>query len=109
MSGDTRLDVSAGGKTLLMDIAMNEESDRKDWDGPLPAIWTLDLATEKVTRLTSRSLYAWDCRWLDADSILFVSQTAGEKEPSICRMSATGQGKDRKRLVKAARIPSAAP
>ena len=41
MTGDTRLDVSPDGKTLLMDIAMNEETERKDWDGPLPAIWTL--------------------------------------------------------------------
>ena len=107
MSGDTRLDVSPDGKTLLMDIAMNEESKRKDWDGPLPAIWALDLATEKATRLTPKSLYAWDCQWLDADSILFVNQDAGEKTQSIYRMSAAGHGKDRKRLVKDARTPSA--
>ena len=109
MSGDTRLDVSPDGKILLMDIGMNEESARKDWDGPLPAIWALDLATEKATRLTPKSLYAWDVQWLDADSILFVSQAAGEQEQAIYRMSATSQGKDRKRLVKEARTPSAAP
>ena len=96
----------ADGKTLLMDIAMNEESDRKDWDGPLPAIWALDLATEKAKRLTPKSLYAWDCSWLNADSILFVGQMAGEKESSIYRMSVTGHGKDAKRLVKNARTPS---
>jgi TolB protein len=106
MSGDTRLSVSADGKTLLMDIAMNEESDRKDWDGPLPAIWALDLATEKAMRLTPKSVFAWDCSWLNADSILFVSQMAGEKESSIYRMSVTGHGKDAKRLVKNARTPS---
>jgi TolB protein len=109
MSGDTRLDVSPDGKTLLMDIGMNEESERKDWDGPLPAIWALDLATEKATRLTPKSLYAWDGQWLDADSILFVSQDAGENQQSIYRMSATGHGKDRKRLVKDARTPSTSP
>jgi len=109
MTGDTRLDVSPDGKTLLMDIAMNEETERKDWDGPLPAIWTLDLATEKMTRLTPKSLYAWDGQWLGADSILFVSQATGDKESSIYRMSTTGQGKDRKRLVKAGRTPTAAP
>ena len=107
MSGDTRLGVSADGKTLLMDIAMNEESDRKEWDGPLPAIWAFDLATEKATRLTPKSLYAWDCFWLNADSILFVSQAAGEKESSIYRMSVAGHGKDYKRLAKNARTPSA--
>ncbi len=86
---------------------MNEESDRQDWDGPLPAIWALDLATEKVTRLTPKSLYAWDCQWLDADNVLFVSQAADEKEPSVYRMSVTGQGKDRKRLAENARLPRA--
>jgi TolB protein len=107
MSGDTRLGVSADGKTLLMDIAMNEESDRKDWDGPLPAIWAFDLASEKATRVTPKSLYAWDCFWLNADSILFVSQATGDKESSIYRMSVAGHGKDSKRLVKNARTPSA--
>jgi Tol biopolymer transport system component len=88
-----------------MDVEMNEK-ERKGWDGPPAAIWTLDLATEKVTRLTPKTLYAWDCHWLDApDSILFVSQGAGEKEASIYRMSTTGQGKDRKLLIKNARIP----
>ena len=107
MSGDTRLSVSPDGKTLLMDIGMNEESDRKDWDGPLPAVWALDLATEKATRLTPKTVYAWDCFWLNPDSVLFLSQEAGEKESSIYRMSVAGHGKDLKRLVKDARTPSA--
>lgn len=107
MSGDTRLGVSPDGKTLLVDIGMNEESDRKDWDGPLPAIWAFDLATEKATRLTPKSVYAWDCFWLNADSILFLSQAVGEKDSSIYRMSVAGHGKDLKRLVKNARTPSA--
>jgi TolB protein len=93
----------------VMPFGLPGESARKDWDGPLLAIWALDLATEKATRLTPKSLYAWDVQWLDADSILFVSQAVGEKEQAIYRMSATSQGKDRKRLVKEARTPSAAP
>jgi TolB protein len=107
MSGNVRLDASPDGKTLLMDIEMDEK-ERKGWDGPPASIWTLDLATEKTARLTPESLYAWDCHWLDApDSILFVSQGPGEKNPSIYRMSAKGQGKDRKLLVKDASIPGA--
>ena len=105
MSGNVRLDASPDGKTLLMDIEMDEK-ERKGWEGPPAAIWTFDLATEKTTRLTPKTLYAWDCHWLDApDSILFISQGAGEKSPSIYRMSTTGQGKDRKLLVKNARGP----
>ena len=39
MSGDGRIDVSPDGKRLLLSIDMGEESGRKDWDGPLPALW----------------------------------------------------------------------
>ena len=107
MSGNVRLDASPDGRTLLMDVEMDEK-ERKGWEGPPASIWTFDLATEKATRLTPKSLYAWDCHWLDApDSILFISQGAGEKFPSIYRMSAAGQGKDRKLLIKNARTPSA--
>jgi len=105
LSGDARLNASPDGKTLLMDIEMDEK-ERKGWEGPPAAIWTLDLATEKTTRLTPKSLYGWDSQWLDApDSILFASQGADEKDPSIYRMSTTGQGKDRKLLIKDARMP----
>lgn len=108
MSGDVRLHASADGKTLLMDIEMDEK-ERKGWDGPPPSIWLLDLATEKAARLTPKTLYAWDCHWLGSDAILFTGQEAGEKNPSIYRMSLNGQGKDRKLVVKDARLAVAAP
>jgi TolB protein len=38
MSGDGRIDVSPDGKRLLLSIDMGEESGRKDWDAPLPAL-----------------------------------------------------------------------
>lgn len=106
MSGDIRLDASPDGKTLLMDVEMDEK-ERKGWDGPPPSIWTLDLTTEKVTRLTPKTLYAWDCHWLDApNSVLFISESPGEENPSIYQMSTTGQGKDRKLLIKGGYTPS---
>lgn len=93
MSGDVRLDPSPDGKLLLMDIEMNERA-RKGWDGPPPAIWTMDLATQKMTRLTPKALYAYDSHWLDApNSILFVSIKAGEEDTNLYRMSTTGKGK----------------
>ena len=106
MSGDIRLDPSPDGKSLLMDIEMDEK-ERKGWDGPPASIWTLDLATDKVTRLTPKTLYAWDGHWLDApDSILSSARIRARTLESIYSMSATGQGKDRKLLVKDARGPS---
>ncbi len=109
MSGNIRLDVSADGKTLLMDVEMDEKITRKGWVGPLPAIWTMDLETDKTTRLTPKTLFAWDAHWLGTDAIVFSSEAAGEKDPSIYRMSLTGGGKDKKLLVKNARIPSVSP
>lgn len=106
MSGDERMQASRDGKTLLLEADMDETA-RKDWDEPPPAIWTMDLATEKVTRLTPKTLCGMDCHWLDAGDILFTGQPAGDEDQSIWRMPVGGHGKDRKQLVKNARLASA--
>jgi TolB protein len=104
MSGDGRIDVSPEGKRLLLSIDMGEESGRKDWDGPLPALWAFDLQSQKATRLTSKKLFGWDGVWIDKDNVVLLSQAAGEKEASIYRMST--DGKNLKRLIKNARFPT---
>jgi TolB protein len=90
MSGDGRISVSPDGKRLLLSIDMGEEHHRKDWDGPPPALWSFDLVSHKATRLTAKSLFAWDGCWLDNDNLLFLSSKAGEKDPSLYSMSVTG-------------------
>jgi len=107
MSGDSRIDVSPGGKRLLLSIEMGEESGRKDWDGPLPALWAFDLPSQKATRLTPKKLFGWDGVWIDNDNILFLSRAAGEKDDSIYQMSVNG--KNSKRLIKNGRFPSVNP
>jgi TolB protein len=107
MSGDGRIAVSPDGKRLLLSIDMAEEADRKDWDGPLPALWSFDLQSQKATRITPKKIFGWDGCWLDNDNILLLSQDANEKEPSIYRMSLGKTGKDRKLVIKNARMPSA--
>jgi TolB protein len=104
MSGDGRIDVSPDGKRLLLSIDMGESSGRTDWDGPLPALWSFDLQSQKATRLTPKKLFGWDGVWLDNDNILFLSRDAGEKEDSIYRMST--DGKNLKLLIRNARFPS---
>jgi TolB protein len=104
MSGDCRIDVSPDGKHLLLGIEMGEETNRKDWDGPVPALWSFDLDSQRAVRITSKKLFAWDGVWLDNANVLFLSRAAGEKEDSIYRMSA--DGKNLKRLTKNARFPS---
>ena len=104
MSGDGRIDVSPDGQRLLLSIDMGEESGRKDWDGPLPALWAFDLQLQKATRLTPTKLFGWDGVWIDNDNVLLLSREPGEKDDSIYRMSA--DGKNLKRLIKNARFPS---
>ena len=96
--------MSPDGKRLLLSIDMGEESGRKDWDGPLPALWAVDVESQQATRLTPKKLFGWDGVWIDDNNILFLSKAAGEKEDSIYRMST--DGKNLKRLIKNARFPS---
>jgi TolB protein len=102
MSGDGRIDASADGHRLLLSIDMDEEYNRKDWDGPVPALWSFDLWTEVAVRLTPKNLFAWDGCWLDDANVLFVSQRTGEKKTAIYRTN----GKDLKRLIDDAHRPS---
>ena len=70
MSGDGRIAVSPDGKRLLLGIDMGEEAERKDWDGPVPALWSFDLQSQKATRITPKKFFGWDGCWLDSDNIL---------------------------------------
>ena len=102
MSSDGRIDVSPDGHQLLLSVDMDEEYDRKDWDGPVPALWSFDLQTKAAVRLTSKNLFAWDGCWLDNANLLFVSQRAGEKQADLYRTN----GKSLNKLVDDARRPS---
>ena len=106
LSSASHFAVSSDGKTLLLDVEMEEESVKvTDWDGPPPAIWRFDFAEEKPTRLTPKGMLGSQGCWLDATNILFSSQASGEKQPSIYRMSR--DGKERKVFLKNATMPSA--
>lgn len=94
---------STDGNTLLMDVDMDENVSRKDWDGPPPSIWSLDIPSEKATRLTAKGLFAWEPEWLNATEFLCVIQPSAAKEASIYRVSA--DGKVRQPLIKNARNP----
>ena len=102
MSGDSRIDVSPDGKRLLLSVEMDEVYTRKDWDGPVPALWSFDLSTQTAVRLTPKNQFAWDACWLDNTNVLFVSQNAGEKQAGLYRTN----GKDLKRLIENARHPT---
>ena len=105
MNGGDRLSVSPDGKALLMDVDCGSEHERKNWDGPQPAIEKLDLNADKAVRITGKDDFVWEPFWLSANEFLCIIQKEKENQPSIYRM--TLDGKSPKLLVKRARTPSA--
>ena len=105
MNGADRLSISPDGKVLLMDVDCGAEHERKNWDGPQPAIEKFNLASEKAIRITGKNDFVWDPFWLSNDEFLCILQKENENEPSIYRMSLNG--KNAKLLAKHARTPSA--
>ncbi len=103
-SGD-RLSASPDGKSLLMDVDCGAEHERKNWDGPQPAIQEFELGSEKAVRLTGKNDFVWEPFWLSDNEFLCIMQKENENEPSIYRMSI--DGKNPKLIVKHARTPSA--
>src|SRR5205809_3061332 len=104
MNGGDRLSVSPDGTALLMDVDCGAEHERKNWDGPLPAIEKFNLASEKAVRVTGKNDFVWDPFWLTGNEFLCILQRENENDPSIYRMSL--DGKNAKLLVKHARTPS---
>jgi TolB protein len=105
MNGGDRLSVSPDGKALLMDVDCGSEHERKNWDGPQPAIEEFDLSADKAVRATAKDDFVWEPFWLSANEFLCIIQKENENQPSIYRMSL--DGKNPKLLVKHARTPSA--
>jgi TolB protein len=103
-SGD-RLSISPDGNSLLMDVDCGSEHERKNWDGPQPAIEKLDLNVDKAVRITGKDDYVWEPFWLTANEFLCIMQKENENQASIYRMSL--DGKIPKLVVKHARTPSA--
>lgn len=105
MSSGSSISVSADGKTFLIDVDMDEEeANMPDWDGPPPSLWMLELASQKATRLSAKGVLAWHGGWLNSKEILFTSQSAKEKEPTIYKMSLAE--KNRKAILKNGNSPT---
>ena len=104
MNGGDRLSVSPDGKVLLIDVDCGSEHERKNWDGPQPAIEKFDIASEKAVRVTGKDDFVWEPFWLSNEEFLCILQKENENEPSLYRMPITG--KNPKLLAKHARTPS---
>lgn len=105
MNSNSRMVLSPDGQALLMDIDMDEDHNRENWDGPPPALWVLRLNEEKATRISDPGFFAWEPFWLNADEYLFMSQGEKEDTTSVYRGSLTKKGFTR--VIQNARTPSA--
>jgi TolB protein len=74
MNGGDWLSVSPDGKALLMDVDCGAEHERKDWDGPQPAVERLDFTADKAVRVTGKDDYVWEPFWLSASEFLCIMQ-----------------------------------
>lgn len=105
MNGGDRLSISPDGNALLMDVDTGSEHERKNWDGPQPAIEKLDLGADKAVRISGKDDYVWEPFWLTANEFLCIMQKENENQASIYRMSLDGENPTL--LVKHARTPTA--
>lgn len=104
-SSGSQLAISPDGKTLLLDVEMQEEeANLPDWDGPPPAVWRVDFEGGAAKRLTPKGVLGSEPCWLDAATIMYVSQSAKEKTPSVYQLPASGG--DPQRVLTNASNPS---
>jgi TolB protein len=90
MNGGDRLSVSPDGKSLLIDVDCGSEHERKNWDGPQPAIEKFDLSGDKAVRVTGKDDFVWEPFWLSGNDFLCIIQKENENQASIigCRSTA---------------------
>ncbi len=92
------------GKSLLVEVDMDEPVFVSTWDGPPPAVFLVDIASATARRITEKALLAWQPEWLDAYALLCTVQRKGDREPSVARIPLAGGAPVL--LVKGARRPT---
>lgn len=104
LNSGNAMDVSPDGTKLILDVDMDEDVKRKNWEGPPPSVCVLDVASGKSTRLAPKGVFAWEPRWISDDEYVFIVQAPGENEPSIYRTKVGA--KEKTLIAKKARTPS---
>jgi TolB protein len=105
LNSGARLAPSPDGKTLLIDVDLDEETDLHGWDGPPPAIYAIDLAGKTARRISPAKRLVWQPAWLTSHSILCLTQDKGDRLPGVARMALDGTAPVR--LIANGRWPSA--
>lgn len=87
MSSGSSLAVSPDGKFLLLEIDGDEAVNIKDWDGPPPALWTIELETGARQRIGSLGLLAWSGCWESVSRIICTGATEKKPKPAVYRIT----------------------
>jgi len=87
LSMPAHLSISPDGKTALFDKTVDEEAKPED-EGPPSAVFQIEIATGKITRVTPKGIYADFPTWLPGGKeFLFGSFNAKTQTETIHRMS----------------------
>lgn len=105
MNSGSSLAASPDGRFLLVEADMDTEVSVKDWDGPPPALWKLDLHSEKITLVNPLDFLTWAPCWLNDKEILCVGATGNRPNPGLYQL--TLKDGQRKFLLSGATSPSA--
>jgi TolB protein len=104
LNSGARLAPSPDGKSVLIDVDLDEETDLRGWDGPPPAIYAIDLGAKTARRISPPKRLVWQPAWLSSHSILCVTQDKGDRSPGVARMALDGTAPVR--LIANGRWPS---
>lgn len=104
MSSGSSLSATADGKSIIVDLDMDENFERKDWDGPPPAVWSFDLESMQGRRLSPPGTFEWSPRATPQGGILCLGLPKGTNKPAIYQLS--GAGAQRTLLMRDASAPS---
>lgn len=87
LSMPAHLSISPDGKTALFDKSVDEET-KPDDEGPPSAVFQIEIATGKITRVTPKGLYADGPSWLPGGKeFLFGSFDGKTMTETVHRMS----------------------
>ncbi len=93
LSTPGRIAVSPDGTRALFDMSVPEDGGPQDNEPP-SAVFLLDIATGRITRVTPKGMNAFYASWLpDGNGFLFTSFDVKTSRPSICRAPAHGSAK----------------
>ncbi|MBK8039104.1 MAG: PD40 domain-containing protein [Verrucomicrobiaceae bacterium] len=107
LSMPAHLSISPDGKTALFDKSVDEET-KPDDEGPPSAVFQIEIATGKITRVTPKGLHADGPSWLPGGKEFLFGSFDGKTQTETVHRMAIEPGSKPVQVLKKARNPSVA-